>query len=125
MIIFILNLNVSNSKMKNKVSPEVEMQGMKIAKGIQKVGQTKEQTKLISQGIEKGIAEYKKQQGKKLREIDKQRKQKVKQPENESTEAVEEVPTKKSSSSLPWILLGLSWLGFAAYIMLYNPTMTS
>ena len=50
--------------MKNKVSPEVEVQAMKMAKGTQKAGQTKEQTKSISQGIEKGIAEYKKQQGK-------------------------------------------------------------
>ena len=63
--------------MKNNVSPEVETQAMKMAKGSQKVGQTKEQTKLIAQGIEKGIAEYKKQQGKKLRELDKQRKQKI------------------------------------------------
>ena len=35
---------------------------MTIAKGIQKPNQTKEQTKLIAQGIQKGIAEYKKQQ---------------------------------------------------------------
>ncbi len=44
----------------NKVSKEVQEQAMKIAKGTQRPNQTKEQTKLISQGIEKGIAEYKK-----------------------------------------------------------------
>ena len=102
--------------MKNKVSAEVEVQAMKMAKGIQKVGQTKEQTKLIAQGIEKGIAEYKKQQSKKLREIDKQRKRKIKQPQNESNETVQEAPTNNPMKLLPWILLGLSWLGFAAYI---------
>ena len=105
--------------MKNKVSPEVEVQAMKMAKGIQKVGQTKEQTKLIAQGIEKGIAEYKKQQGKKLRELDKQRKQKIKQRNNETTEIVEEVIPKPSVPILPWILLALSWLAFAAYIFVF------
>ncbi|MFT6123249.1 MAG: hypothetical protein ACJASG_001780 [Oleiphilaceae bacterium] len=105
--------------MKIKVSPEVEAQAMKMAKGTQKAGQTKEQTKMVSQGIEKGIAEYKKQQGKKLREIDKQRKQKIKQRENETTEIVEEAPTSNLMQPLPWILLTLSWLGFVAYITLY------
>ena len=107
--------------MKNKVSPEVEVQAMKIAKGTQKIGQTKEQTKLVAQGIEHGIAEYKKQQGKKLREIDKQRKQKIKHRNNETNETNEivEVPhTTISIQSLPWILLVLSWLGFIAYFAL-------
>jgi hypothetical protein len=110
--------------MKNRVSPEVELQGMRIAKGTQKMGQTKEQTKLVAQGIEKGIAEYKKQQGKKLREIDKQRKQKIKQRDNksnesiESTETIDKVSTNTSLKYLPWILLVLSWLGFATYIAL-------
>ncbi|MFT4746644.1 MAG: hypothetical protein ACI8XG_000717 [Congregibacter sp.] len=104
--------------MKNKVSPEVEIQAMQMAKGTQKMGQTKEQTKLVAQGIEKGIVEYKKQQGKKLRGIDKQRKQKIKQRDNESTETIVEVPINTPPKYLPWVLLGLSWLGFAAYIAL-------
>ena len=104
--------------MKNKVSPEVAVQGMKMAKSTQKVGQTKEQTKLIAQGIEKGIAEYKKQQGKKLREMDKQRKQKIKQRDNERLHTIEEAPKNNSIKSLPWVLLALSWLGFIAYIVL-------
>jgi hypothetical protein len=104
--------------MKNKVSPEVEVQAMKIAKGTQKIGQTKEQTKLVAQGIEKGIAEYKKQQGKKLREIDKQRKQKTKQRQLDNTETEEEAPSHYPMQYLPWVLLVLSWLGFSAYIIL-------
>lgn len=101
--------------MKHKVSPEVEVQAMKVAKGTQKMGQTKEQTKLIAQGIEKGIAEYKKQHSKKLREIDKQRKQKLKQRENESNKTEEIVVDKKSIQLLPWVMLVVSWLGFVAY----------
>ena len=104
--------------MKNKVSPEVEAQSMKMAKGTQKIGQTKEQTKLVAQGIEKGIAEYKKQQGKKLREIDKQRKQKIKLRELDNTETQEEAKSHYPMHYLPWVLLGLSWLGFSAYIVL-------
>ena len=102
--------------MKNKVSPEVEVQAMKMAKGTQKSGQTKEQTKLIAQGIEKGIAEYKKQHSKKLRELDKQRKQKIKQRDNESTETVEMAADNNPLKPLPWVLLVLSWVGFVAYI---------
>jgi len=106
--------------MKNKVSPEVEMQAMKMAKGTQKAGQTKEQTKLIAQGIRKGIAEYKKQQAKKSREMDKLRKQKTKQAENESTETVDEVSANDSMKTLPWMLLGLSWLGFIGYLFVFH-----
>ena len=40
----------------------------RVAKSIQKPGQSKDQTKLIAQGIEKGISEYKKQQ--KIKERD-------------------------------------------------------
>jgi hypothetical protein len=104
--------------MKNKVSLETEVQALKIAKGTQKMGQTKEQTKLITQGIEKGIAEYKKLQSKKLREMDKQRKQKLKQREKESTNTVEEVVNNNYIQLVPWLLLTMSWLGFGAYIFL-------
>jgi pyridoxine/pyridoxamine 5'-phosphate oxidase len=105
--------------MKNNISPEVEATAIKIAKGTQKIGQTKEQTKLITQGIEKGIAEYKKYQSKKLREIDKQRKQKMKHQENlsvETAETAEAISTNNLMKTLPWILLASSWLGFFAYI---------
>lgn len=104
--------------MKNKVSPEVEAQALKIAKGTQKPSQTKEQTKLIAQGIEKGIAEYKKQQNKKLRELDKQRKQKQKHRDQGHVEQVpDEVPTTPFKHYLPWALLAMSWLGFIGYII--------
>jgi hypothetical protein len=103
--------------MKNKISPQAEAQATKIAKGTQKSGQTKEQTKLIKQGIEKGIAEYKKQQSKKLRELDKQRKQKSKQRETDQNDLSETPEVKSNNQLLPWILLGLSWVGFALYII--------
>lgn len=109
---------------KNKVSPEVQEQALKVAKGIQKPGQTKEQTKLIAQGIEKGIAEYKKQQNKKLREKDKIRKQELKSRQSNTSEALnvselgDTSGTNGVTQKLPWILLGFSWIGFVIYLNL-------
>ncbi len=101
----------------NKVSQETQDQALKVAKGTQKKGQTKEQTKLIAQGIEKGIAEYKKQQSKKSRERDKDRKQQIKQKQRLVDEPAE-LTEPSNINYLPWILLGVSWLGFIAYLFL-------
>lgn len=59
---------------KNTVSEQTQQDAMDVAKATQKPGQTKEQTKLIAKGIEKGIAEYKKRQKDKARQLDKKRK---------------------------------------------------
>ncbi len=102
-------------------SPETQNEAMKIAKATQKPRQSKEQTKLIAQGIEKGIALYKKQQKVKARDRDKERKKqiKVKNAGEQSQQAEREVVVSHSdsthTSSLPWVLLVLSWLGFAAF----------
>ena len=50
-------------------SPEVVKEAENIAKGTQRPGQTKEQTKLIAQGIQKGIELYKKQHKGKTRDL--------------------------------------------------------
>ena len=100
---------------KNKaVSPESQSEAIKLAKGAMRPGQTKEQTKLISQGIQKGIDQYKKQHKAKMREQDKQRKQAKKR---ESSEDVSEVQhsTKCRPSWIPWLLLIITWLGIGLY----------
>jgi len=89
---------------------------MRIARGTQRPGQTKEQTKLIAQGIQKGIEQYRKQQNAKARELDKKLKKVRQQPATpEAHEA--EVPEKVIYRQhwLPWVLLVLSWLAMAAY----------
>lgn len=92
---------------------------MKVAKATQKPGQSKEQTKLIALGIEKGIAEYKKQQKSKAREKDKARKQELKAKARTNDEVNNEVTdSHPQSARLPWILLLVSWLGFAAFTLL-------
>ncbi|PMK04993.1 DUF2956 domain-containing protein [Vibrio sp. 10N.261.55.A7] len=110
--------------MKNTTTPseETQQQAMKIAKATQKQGQNKEQTKLIAQGIEKGIALYKKQQKERNRQADKVRKKAQKQKESvqsaNETQADSPPPVEKTTkgSMLPWMLLIVSWAGFITYI---------
>jgi len=73
---------------------------------------------LIAQGIEKGIAEYKKQQNIKSREKDKARKAKLKATANKP-EVIENIE-ESSNNKLPWFLLGLSWIGFVVWAKLYG-----
>lgn len=102
-------------------SPETQEDAMKIAKATQRPGQTREQTKLIAQGIQKGIDHYKKQQKSKSRELNRRLKQK---PDIRSQEAV----TKNQKKSppviyrqhwLPWTLLALTWIGAGFFILFF------
>lgn len=101
---------------KTPISAETQEQALQITRATQKPGQTKEQTKLIAQGIEKGIAEYKKQQKAKARERDKlaKRLRATKASVTNEPMATEEMTYATSRPWLPWILLLLSWLVFAA-----------
>ncbi len=99
---------------KQVFSQETRDEAMKIARGTQRPGQTKEQTRLIAQGIQKGIDQYKKQQKAKAREFDKQRKKsQSRQPEAVDVQEVKEVVTYRQHP-LPWILLVMTWVGIAA-----------
>jgi hypothetical protein len=92
---------------------------MKIARGTQKPGQTKEQTKLIAQGIKKGIEIYKKQQSEKARELDKKLNKASALSASQETSTVQVAePVVVKATNLPWVLLALSWLGFVAYVVL-------
>lgn len=100
--------------MNNKVSKEIQEEALRLTKSTQKRALTKDERKFIAQGIEKGIAEYKKQQKAKNRERDKQRKTQTKNIINEA-EIIEN--NNQPTSKLPWILLLLSWLGFALFVL--------
>lgn len=108
---------------KKNISPETQQDALTVAKSIQKPGQTKEQTKLIAQGIEKGIALYKKQHKEKLREADKLRK-KQSQKTNQSQEKLSSELNANNHgesvnrSALPWVFLIISWIGFGIYFLL-------
>ena len=95
-------MEIQKSQMaKNSVSEQTQKEAMDVAKATQKPGQTKEQTKLIAKGIEKGIAEYKKRQKDKARQLDKKRKKlDVKQDQlAELTEEAEQKPQRIRQAS--------------------------
>lgn len=102
------------AKAKDKASIETANEAMKVAKGTARPGQTKEQTKLIAQGIEKGIAEYKKREKAKARERDKERKKQLRLKE-QNTEVEVPAPQASSVNPVPWLLLVISWLAFGVY----------
>ena len=115
----------NNKKTNDTVSVESQQEALKIAKATQKPAQTKEQTKLIAQGIEKGITLYKKQQKERAGEADKVKKKTQRQKQNNSASATleekkiqQENITTETNKTLPWILLAVSWAGFIYYTVL-------
>jgi hypothetical protein len=106
------------------ISAEVVAESLRLARANQVPGQTKEQTQLIAQGIQKGITEYKRAQKARQRLADKAKKQLRRQSNTTETALVDsevERETSPSKSSifrpqlswLPWLLLLLTWSGIA------------
>ena len=107
------------SKKQQQVSPETQEESLKMAKATQRPGQTKEQTKLIAQGIQKGIDLYKKQQKERARELNKKLKQVSGQlKRTDDAQEVQEQAVVYCQHWLPWVLLGVSWVSFIVYIFL-------
>ena len=98
-------------KHKTGDSPETIETAQHISKQVKAPAQTKAQTKLIEQGIRKGITLYKKQQKDKARNLDKR----LKKVQQHQPETMIEVP-KKSSCWLSWTLLIFTWIGMGIYI---------
>ena len=106
---------------KHQQSEVTHDEAMRIARGRQRPGQTREQTKLIAQGIQEGIKQYRKQQSAKGRELDKKLKkvrQQVASPGVREIEVQEKVVYRQHW--LPWVLLVVSWLAMAAYLFVYG-----
>jgi len=115
---------MSKSIKAQAVAPKAEEEAIAIARGTQKPGQTKEQTKLIAQGIKKGIELYKKQQNTTARELDKKRKQALKQLAQQVENAAPALPLPQlveyKQHWLPWLLLVLTWVGVAVYFTMFG-----
>lgn len=108
---------MSRYSKKQQVSPETQEESLKMAKAIQRPGQTKEQTKLIAQGIQKGIELYKKQQKERSRELNKKLKKVAVQIDHRDDAAeAQEQSIIYRQHWLPWGLLVLSWAGFVVYL---------
>ena len=106
---------MSQYSKKQAVSLETKSEALQIAKGTQRPGQTKEQTRLIAQGIQKGIDQYKKQQKAKARELDKRLKV-VRQQDGSAREVKIRERIVYRQHWLPWTLLVLTWLGVGFYL---------
>jgi hypothetical protein len=106
---------MSQSK-KHTASLQTQEEASQTAKSIQRPGQTKEQTKAIAQGIQKGIELYKKQHKAKLRELDKRQK-KSKQMTSAPVDSEQHSLVEYRQNRLPWVILVVSWLGFASYLI--------
>ena len=102
---------------RNLPSNETQEQALKIARSTQRPGQTKEQTKLIAQGIEKGIQNYKKQQKSRSRELNKKLKHVSRQMIDEQ-QSEKHIEIEYKQHWLPWVLLLLTWAGMVTYYFL-------
>lgn len=103
----------------NNISNETVDEALAVAKKTQKPGQSKEQTRLIALGIQKGIAEYKKSVKAKHRQADKAQKKQQKHKQQQSSEPANTTPDTKNTP-LPWVLLVASWILFALYLFTIN-----
>ena len=99
-----------------KPSPETRDEALKIARGSQRPGQTKEQTKLIAQGIQKGIDLYKKQQKAKSRELDRQCNKKSREKSHMDPDGA----IRYRQHWLPWLLLAITWLAIVFYFVPFD-----
>jgi len=107
---------MAKSSQKKRMSDQTKEDAMKIARGTQKPGQTREQTRLIAQGIQKGIEQYKRKQSEKKRELDKKlKKASARIAAPESSVDIVAVTNGVKPNKLPWVLLLLTWIGFAVY----------
>ncbi len=102
-----------------KPSQQTQEEALKIAKGTQRPAQTKEQTRLIAQGIQKGIDLYKKQQKEKTRDLSRKLKKTASQKEQSSELDDQEMQERiiYRQHWLPWLLLFLTWLGAGIYFL--------
>lgn len=109
---------MSQSK-KHAASVQTQEEALQTAKSIQRPGQTKEQTKIIAQGIQKGIELYKKQHKAKLRELDKRQK-KSKHTSSTPMDNEQHSSVEYRQHWLPWVMLIVSWLGFVSYFIAWG-----
>lgn len=116
--------NRDKSKDKSrKEARDIRAEALKIANSQHIEGQTREQTRLIAAGIQRGMEQFLRQQSEKARELDK-RVKKVKRLAEGSKQADTSaavgtvVKDRQPLTILPWALLILSWIFFTAYLWL-------
>lgn len=101
-----------------KDARQIQAEAMRIARSTQVPGQTKEQTRRIAQGIQKGIQQYRREESSKARELDKRRKKAQQQAPIPQPEVRVEERIVNRQHWLPWVLLLSTWVGFGAFLLL-------
>lgn len=123
-----MNLNKMNGPTKNKErskkdARDIRAEALKIANSQHIEGQSREQTRLIAAGIQRGMEQFLRQQSEKARELDK-RVKKVKRlaeatpPSIGNVSSADEARDPSRISWLPWVLLAASWVFFFGYVLL-------
>ena len=117
-----------NKDRSKKEARDIRAEALKIANSQQVEGQTREQTRLIASGIQRGMEQFLRQQSEKSRELDKRvkkvRRLAIQQSSELATDTTEiqcvaQGPIKKAW--LPWGLLIISWILFAGYVWFTRP----
>lgn len=114
----------SSAKNKDKTKKDardIRAEALKIANSQHIEGQTREQTRLIAAGIQRGMEQFLRQQSEKARELDKRvKKARRLTAAPQQTEQTVEVAAPKGNpllqSWLPWGMLIASWFFFAVYL---------
>jgi hypothetical protein len=109
---------------KKRTTEAAREEAARIAQSTRRAGQTKEQTKLIEQGIQQGIELYKKQQSAKARELDRKLRKAQRAGDDEAVaraapteEVAVEAGPRRGRGLLPWLLLALTWAGIGMYLL--------
>ena len=108
---------VSPVKSKQKKDArDIRAEALKIANTVKTEGQTTIETKVIANGIQRGMELFLRQQSERTRDLDKRTK-KVKQLTTQLTQSKpvdvkEEIEHSPTSPRLPWVLLAISWVLF-------------
>ena len=94
---------------------DIRAEALKIARSIQVEGQASVDTKAITTGIQRGMEMFLRKQSEISCDLDKRIKKVKQQALANTVVPVVDVPiAKKSSGSLPWVLLAVSWVLFIA-----------
>lgn len=101
---------------KPKLSEQAQADAQAITEQVCKPSFNKQQRKEVHQAVQQGIERYKQQHSAKARSVDKQRKKYTKQLKADVVEQEVSTPSRWPVI-LPWLLLALSWCGFAAIYM--------
>lgn len=105
---------------------DLKQEATKIANAIQHGGHSREESRAIRAGLQQGMEMWLRQQNERGRELDRRAK-KVRESQRHVDVAKEhrsvlqspQSPASGGLSWLPWLLLLVSWLGFAIYYVSY------